>query len=254
MSYIPTFAVPTVATPISSGVPIPLQLTSTSIPLQVPSSETILINPETVSPSGEGVSQYTLFSQDSIQNLTECDFDLQTMRLKINKCIAVLFYVENPESHAVARIWSLLAQQRPDILFGSVNLMTNRKINTALNNLKIDPSHPLHVLTTRGYPIILIYRNGWPILAYNGPNTTESISKFLLQSPCSESEIQFKMPLVAQSVPVSPVIRENPVVQVQTIQVPVVQAPVVQAPVVQAPMIQAIPITEGMFLPTLGTQ
>lgn len=165
------------------------------------------INPNPVTP---GIIQTSLFAQESVKRLGAGDFSLDSkekIALKYPDCILVLFYTENTESHNLMKIWSIAAEQVAGPVFASCNILVERKVAEAFTAIRSDGSHPLHPFSPRGYPIIMVYRNGWPMAVYNGARAVQPIIDYALTLACQASyfepmqmaggvqaEVQMEMP------------------------------------------------------------
>lgn len=127
------------------------------------------------------------FSSDTIKRLTVEDFNIDgkdAITLKHNDCMLILFYVENTESYQLANIWALAAQQIAGPVFAAINMLSERKVATALTKLKGDGSNPLHWASIRQLPFIMVYRNGWPVAFYNGAREVQAIIDYALTLAC----------------------------------------------------------------------
>lgn len=127
------------------------------------------------------------FASETVRRLGADDFDLtsrESISLKYDDCILVLFHVENTESYQLANIWGLAAQQVAGPIFAAINLLTERKVAEAFTRVKSDGSHPLHWASLRQYPFIMVYRKRWPVAIYNGPREVQSIIDYALTLAC----------------------------------------------------------------------
>lgn len=132
--------------------------------------------------------QQTLFAQESVRQLHERDFALDSrepIRLLFEDCILVLFYVENTESKNLAKIWATAASQVAGPNFAACNLITERRVAEAFNSLAGDSNHPLSWAALRQLPFIVVYRKGWPQAFYNGERVVASIIDYSLTLACN---------------------------------------------------------------------
>jgi hypothetical protein len=132
--------------------------------------------------------QQTLFAQESVRQLHERDFALDTrepIRLRFDDCILVLFYVENTESKNLAKIWATAASQVAGPNFAACNLLLERSVAEAFNSLTGDKNHPLSWASLRQFPFILVYRKGWPQAFYNGERVVGAIIDYSLTLACN---------------------------------------------------------------------
>lgn len=132
--------------------------------------------------------QQTLFAQESVRQLQEKDFALDTrepIRLLFEDCILVLFYVENTESKNLAKIWATAASQVAGPNFAACNLITARRVAEAFNSLSGDTNHPLSWAALRQLPFIIVYRKGWPQAFYNGERVVGALIDYSLTLACN---------------------------------------------------------------------
>ena len=127
------------------------------------------------------------FTTEVVRRLTSSDFETEKrelITLKNQDCILVLFYVENPESYELAKIWAAAAQQVAGPTFAAINMMTEKSVATAFTRLKSDGSNPLHWAALKQYPFIMVYRSGWPVAVYNGPREVQALIDYSLTLAC----------------------------------------------------------------------
>lgn len=128
------------------------------------------------------------FSSDTVKKLGADDFDLDSrelITLKYDDCILVLFYSENIESHQLANLWAMAAQQIAGPVFAAINLVAEKKVAAAFTRLKSDGSNPLHPFGLRQIPSIFVYRKKWPVAVYNGARTLGAIIDYSLNLACN---------------------------------------------------------------------
>jgi hypothetical protein len=141
--------------------------------------------PPTNSPPG--LSYLSVFAQDSVKRLSSGDFSLDTpekIRLNSSECTVILFYGENSESRALARIWSIVAQQSAGPIMAAINVMVDTKVAVAMTDIRSSGSHPLHWAAMKGYPFILSYRGNYPVAFYNGERSTQAILEWVMTLAC----------------------------------------------------------------------
>jgi hypothetical protein len=134
-----------------------------------------------------GLTSYTVFSQSTIQNLTDSDFffdDEMKVRLKNKECMLILFYGEDSDSRELCGIWGSTASQIAGPHFAACNLSAQNKIKLAFVSLYEDPLHPLHEFALSQVPVIIVYRKGLPKAYYNGDLSTSSIADYALTLAC----------------------------------------------------------------------
>lgn len=128
-----------------------------------------------------------IFAQNSVRKLTSEDFRLDSdnlITLKTDTCTIVLFYGNNAESNALAKIWSQVAQESVGASIAACNLSEERRIANAMTEIKGMGSHPFHWASMRGYPFILDYRGGYPVAFYNGDRSVQAILDWVMTLAC----------------------------------------------------------------------
>lgn len=146
-----------------------------------------MTNVNTTIPTSPAVVNRLSFASETVKRLGADDFDLtsrESISLKYDDCVLVLFHVENTESYQLANIWALAAQQVAGPIFAAINLLSERKVAEAFTRVKSDGSHPLHWAALRQYPFIMVYRKRWPVAIYNGPREVQSIIDYALTLAC----------------------------------------------------------------------
>lgn len=151
------------------------------------------------------VIQQTLFAQDAVKQLNLGDFETtgrERILLKHHGCYLILFYGENTESLDLVKIWQMAAAQVAGPIFAAVNLMAERKLAEIFTSVRADPDSPLHWASLRGIPFILVYRNGWPVAAYNGERAVQPLIDYALTLACEANyrePVQLAAGMQAQS-------------------------------------------------------
>lgn len=135
-----------------------------------------------------------LFRTVRVKELQNEDFMLNTVErivLKAEGCSLVLFYLrENPASNGMRDIWNLLSERFAGVNFFAVNASLRVDIMRAFQQVSDDPDHPLSTYAIRGFPTILVYREGgeaglsWPKAFYNGELSTIALQNWILQLAC----------------------------------------------------------------------
>ncbi len=128
----------------------------------------------------------SLFAQDSIKELTQDDFELETdegIKLRYNKCMLVLFHGNDTESLDLHQVWYSAAQQVVGPSFGSINLSSNKMLSQAFVGLNTYNS-PLRWAALKTVPFIMVYQNKWPIAFYNGERSVQAIINYSLTLAC----------------------------------------------------------------------
>ena len=105
-----------------------------------------------------------LFRNVRARELQDEDFLLNTVEriaLRAEGCSAVLFYLrDNPTSRGLRDVWNLLSERFAGINFFAVNASLRTNIMQAFQQVNDDPDHPLSEYRIRGFPTILVYREG----------------------------------------------------------------------------------------------
>lgn len=134
-----------------------------------------------------GITSYTVFSQSTVQNLTETDFILDgamKVECRNKECMLILFYAEDSNSHELCGIWGLAASQAAGPQFAACNLSANQKVKKSFVALGSDPSHLLKHFALKQVPFILVYRKGLPKAFYNGDLSSAAITDYSLTLAC----------------------------------------------------------------------
>lgn len=97
----------------------------------------------------------------------------------VKEPIAVLFYDEDPNSLKLLSVFSQSAPYVTGVKMGVCHLGLETEAIQIFNFIKKMPDHPYHWVTSRKFPIILIYRHGFPMAFYDGPWVMEALVKFL---------------------------------------------------------------------------
>jgi hypothetical protein len=145
-----------------------------------------------ISDANEASLAYRLsFASENVQRLSEDDFDIDApgyITLKKNRgndgCTLILFYIENNESLALARVWSLVAQQVAGPKFAAINMITEKKVAQAFTAVGTLGAHPYHWASLRQYPFVLVYRDNIPVAGYNGALSVQPLVDFSLTLAC----------------------------------------------------------------------
>lgn len=143
--------------------------------------------PPSKSSKSDELSSVISFTNQSVKNLRETDFDLSSKELiKLNQeeCILILFYIDNTESKNLAKIWIEAAAQISGPIFAACNMNIERKVAEAFVKINNNPDHPFNWAGLKQYPFILVYRSGWPKGFYNGSRTVEAIMDYSLTLAC----------------------------------------------------------------------
>lgn len=127
------------------------------------------------------IQTYTLPVSNSIKRLREQDFALET-RDKIclydDACNLVLFYTETPESKKVLNVFKAVAETVAGPSFCACNVLLEKKISEAFMEIANIRDHPFNWAAMRPYPVIIVYRRGYPVNFYDGPADISILTNF----------------------------------------------------------------------------
>jgi hypothetical protein len=132
--------------------------------------------------------QETLFAQQSVSNLKESDFNLDSkelVTLKSDDCMVILFLSENVESRNLAKLFAITAQQIAGPTFGAVNLIHQKEIARNFTKLRSDNGSIFHWAGLGSIPFILTYNRGVPRGFYNGSRDVQAMIDFFLTLACN---------------------------------------------------------------------
>lgn len=130
----------------------------------------------------------SLFVQQRIRVLTYNDFELNSgtvLSLKDKSCCLVLFHDNSVNSQKLAAIWTSLVTKVVGPIFASCDLMNEPQVVQAFNKVGLDRDNPLSWLNLKRVPLIVTYRDGFPIGAYNGVISESMIMSYASQMVCS---------------------------------------------------------------------
>lgn len=133
------------------------------------------------------IVKFTSFSSDRIKRLSSNNFtldDKMMIGLKYDDCIIILFHVQNEESNNLMRIWYLVAEQTAGPIFASCNVLLEDQVAQAFARVKMNGSHPLNPYALHQWPVIIVYRKGFPSAVYNGEPNVQSIAEWSLLLAC----------------------------------------------------------------------
>lgn len=130
----------------------------------------------------------SLFVQQRIRFLTSADFELNSstiLSLKDKSCCLVLFHDSSSTSVKLAQIWTSLVTKVMGPLFSVCDLMSQPQIVDAFNRVSQNKSNPLSWLSLKRVPLIVCYRDGFPVGVYNGIISETAIMKYASELVCS---------------------------------------------------------------------
>jgi hypothetical protein len=131
-------------------------------------------------------SSNDLFAQNSVKQLTQDDFELESdapIKLRYKSCMIVLFYNNNIESQNLLQIWNTAGKQVVGPIFASIDLNKNKLLAQAFTNLNMENSS-LHWAALKTMPFIIVYQNRWPVGFYNGERTVQDLIDYSLVLAC----------------------------------------------------------------------
>ncbi len=142
-----------------------------------------------------------LFQTFRVRELDNEDFYLNSAeRIALNStgCSGILFYMpRNPTSRALRTIWNRLSEDLSGVNFYAVNASRRGRIMEAFQKVASDEEHPLHLYQLRGFPTILVYREGsepgisWPQAFYNGELSYEALLNYFITLACLSGHREF---------------------------------------------------------------
>lgn len=125
--------------------------------------------------------------QPRIWSLSESSFYLNTsdpIKMIFTNCITVLFHDNGQESLDLLKVIRLSAERSNGPIFAACNCEDQPGVANAFYALNHKPDHPFYPFALKGYPFILVYRNGYPQAFYNGARTVNDLSNFTLTLAC----------------------------------------------------------------------
>lgn len=136
-----------------------------------------------------------LFRTIRVRELQDEDFILGSVErivLKANGCSIILIYsLKDKVSRGLRVIWDDLADTFAGVNFFAINASRRINIMRAWQEVNDDPDHPLNAYRVRGYPAIIVYREGgqpglsWPKAFYNGELSSSLLQNWILQLACT---------------------------------------------------------------------
>lgn len=129
----------------------------------------------------------TIFSQSKIKMLYDGDFALDTFEkiaLRWKDCIICLFYDEGPESKDWGKIFGISAQRIHGPQLTACNIELSLGVAKAFTEVASNGGHPYHWVGLKGYPFILIYRQGVPVASYSGDSAVEPFVDYCVSLAC----------------------------------------------------------------------
>ena len=125
---------------------------------------------------------YTFPSNPLIKRYDDGDFASDTndkICTYVQEPIAVLFYDETADGVNMLSIFSQASQYVNKIKLGVCHLGLETEAIEIFNFIKKMPDHPYHWVTLRKFPLLLVYRHGFPMAFYDGPPDASIMSEFL---------------------------------------------------------------------------
>ncbi len=151
--------------------------------------------PKTSAVETPEIIKFTYFSQNNIMMLTAADFSLsakEKVAIKYEDCMIVMFYGEDVESMALAKIFSLVSREVRGPILAGVNVMAEPSIARAFAQISQDGTSVFPWLKLQGYPFILVYRKGIPCAFYNGDLDVNSLKDFAVAKACNADYYEYK--------------------------------------------------------------
>lgn len=128
--------------------------------------------------------------EKTIKTLSGEHFELDKpnlIELKKKECFVILFYIQNSESIFLCDIFSKCASMIRGPKLGAVNMMREKSLSEAFVKIGDEQAHPFHWAKLKGYPFIIVYRNGRPTSFYNGERSVPALSDYILTLACNSS-------------------------------------------------------------------
>lgn len=147
------------------------------------------------------VQNITLPNSYVVKRLTDDSFSLDTrdkLCLYSDACTLVLFYTESPESKKVLNAFKTAGESVPSVSFGACHMLLEKRVAEAFMTLQSRPDHPLAWCSERPFPLILVYRNGFPVNFYDGPADSDILVQFCLNVACKTEFHSRNFPLIAR--------------------------------------------------------
>ena len=127
-----------------------------------------------------------------VRELHDSDFETEGRSMLALKpgndgCFMILFYINtNDDSIKMIKTFTEAAQEAAGVVFAVVDARRESKIASAFVKIKGEGSSPMPWLKNiTGYPVILVYRNGWPTAFYNGPTEKSALISYAMKQACS---------------------------------------------------------------------
>lgn len=144
---------------------------------------------------GDEVFEEDLFKTIPVKELQDEDFLLASVErivLKATGCSVILIYsIKDEVSRGLRVIWDELADSFAGVQFYALNASRRINVMRAWQEINDDEDHPLSAYRIRGYPTILVYREGgqpgisWPKAFYNGQLSLQYIQNWVLTLACT---------------------------------------------------------------------
>lgn len=85
----------------------------------------------------------------------------------------ILFHTQNDDSINMARIWYRIAAHTVGPRFGICDVLAATDLFKTFQHLRADESHPFYPYSQHAWPVILAYRNGFPVAMYKSSHLTQ---------------------------------------------------------------------------------
>ncbi len=130
----------------------------------------------------------SLFANIKVRELTQNDFYIGSRTptmLRTKACTLILFYISTDDTSAdLAQLWEYLSSALASPNFWAVNSSRQTEIMRAFGETENDLNHPLRDYAIRGFPTILVYRDGWPQAFYNGELSFDALIDYATTKAC----------------------------------------------------------------------
>lgn len=131
-----------------------------------------------------------MFLVPKISRITDDSFELSSpdkITLKDKSCCIILFHDTSEKSSIIFDIFKDVSSQISGPRFMSCDLQSNSGIASELTSCSYTPNSPNSWINISNLPIILVYRQGFPVSCYNGSLDVSSFAFFCSKNACNSS-------------------------------------------------------------------
>lgn len=145
------------------------------------------------------MNTYTIPNSFALRIFKENDFSLDSkdkVCIFDDDCYMILFYGEDEESISYLDSFTKAAEHSPGPMFGTCNVDLETEVEKSIVEIMNENDHPFKWISTGEIPFIVVYRNGYPIWFYEGPNDMESMVTFSIDYACNPEYNMFNRELI----------------------------------------------------------